>query len=209
MNYDHDSISSIYNQFTDAVSLNQTAMTKAYLVEFVENERSVLEIGCGNGDMGISIAKKGLRVTGLDISKNMIRNAQRKSINNGLTNIRFEQTDFLSYDTDEKFDYVILPYFLNIFPDEEVVKRILKKAISHMKPGGYILIADELNPNNLILSIIVNILRIPVFLFFQITTGMKYHRIHDLEKILATLNMEIIEEKRFLFQYCSVIVGKV
>jgi ubiquinone/menaquinone biosynthesis C-methylase UbiE len=209
MNYDHDSISSIYNQFTDAVSLNQTAMTKAYLVEFVENERSVLEIGCGNGDMGISIAKKGLRVTGLDISKNMIRNAQRKSINNGLTNIRFEQTDFLSYDTDEKFDYVILPYFLNIFPDEEVVKRILKKAISYMKPGGYILIADELNPNNLILSIIVNILRIPIFLFFQITTGMKYHRIHDLEKILATLNMEIIEEKRFLFQYCSVIVGKV
>jgi ubiquinone/menaquinone biosynthesis C-methylase UbiE len=208
MNYNHDSISSIYDQVTDSISLNQTAMTKDYLLQMVIKEKSVLEIGCGNGDLSISLAQKGLKVTGLDISKKMIGNAQRKSEDNNLTDIRFIQKDFLSYETDEKFDYVILAYFLNVFPDERTVKEVMKKVISHLKPDGYILIADELNPKNIVLSSIVNILRIPVFMFFQVTTGMKYHRIHDIDKILRELDVEIIEENRFLFQYCSVIVGK-
>jgi 2-polyprenyl-3-methyl-5-hydroxy-6-metoxy-1,4-benzoquinol methylase len=209
MNYDHDSISSIYNQITNANSLNQTVKSKEYLVGLVRPDTSALELGCGNGILGISLAKKGLSVTGLDLSKKMITNAKKRSKEEGLTNIRFEVTDLLSYDTDEKFDYVVLPYILNVFPDEQSVSEVVKKAISHLKPGGHLLIADEMRPKNALLSICVNILRIPVFMFFMITTGMSYHKIHDLKNIMEKLNIEIIEEKRFLFQYCSVIVGKV
>jgi ubiquinone/menaquinone biosynthesis C-methylase UbiE len=183
--------------------------SKKYLLNFVEKQKSVLDIGCGNGDFAIACGKKASKVIGLDVSKNMIKNAKKNAAKNNLKNVKFSNHDFFSFESDEQFDFVSLVYFLNVFPDEESVELVLNKAKLHLKPGGYILIADELEPINAILHHLVRSLRIPIFLFFYLTTGLKYHKIHDLKKILERLNINIIEEKRFLFQYCSVLIGKV
>jgi ubiquinone/menaquinone biosynthesis C-methylase UbiE len=207
--YSHDSIASIYDPLTDAISLYQTVKTKNYLLKKIKRNSKVLVVACGNGNLAITARKKGCEVVGLDISKKMIKNAKKASKKNNVRGIKFIQGDFLLFYTNEKFDYVVLAYFLNIFPDEKCVEIILEKAKSHLKPEGYFLIADEMDPMNPILSFIVNTFRILVFTFFHITTGIKHHKIHNLPRVMKRLNLKLIEEKRFLFQYCSVIVGKV
>ncbi len=191
------------------ISIYQTVKTKKYLLEKIDKNRSVLDIGCGNGDFAISCAKKVSKVIGLDVSKKMIENAKKNAKRNNIKNVTFYQEDLFSFDLEEKFDYVTLVYFLNVFPDEDSVETVLKKAISHLKPGGYLLIADELKPANAVLSGLISLFRMPVFTFFYLTTGLRYHKIHDLEKLLTRSGIQMIEEKRFLFQYCSVLVGKV
>jgi ubiquinone/menaquinone biosynthesis C-methylase UbiE len=209
LKFNHDSISGIYNQLTDLISFYQTVESKNYLVDTVKVNKSVLDIGCGNGDFAISCAKKASNVVGLDVSIKMIRNAKKAAADNKLTNVNFQIEDFFSFEIDKKFDYVTLVYFLNIFQDENTVEDVLKKVKSFLRPGGHILIADELEPRNKVLSYLVNMFRLPLFNFFYVTTGLKYHKIHDLKKILKKLDIRIIDEKRFLFQYCSVLIGKV
>ena len=209
MKYSHDSVASIYDPLTDAISLYQTVKTKKYLLKKIKRNSKVLVVACGNGNLAISTRKKGCEVVGLDISKRMIKNAKKAAKKNNASGIKFIQGDFISFYTNEKFDYVVLAYFLNIFPDEKCVKIILEKAKSHLKPEGYILIADEMDPKNPLLSLIVNAFRVLVFQFFRITTRIKHHKIHNLPRVMKRLNLKLIEEKRFLFQYCSVIVGKV
>lgn len=209
MKYSHDSIANIYDPLTNAISLYQTVRTKEYLLKKIKRNRKVLVVACGDGNLAISARKKGCEVVGLDISKKMIENAKKAAKKNNVRGVKFIQKDFLSFDTDEKFDYVVLAYFLNIFPDEKFVKIILKKAKSHLKSEGYFLIADEMDPKNPLLSFIVNAFRIPVFQFFRITLGIRHHKIHNIPRVMKRLNIKLIEEKRFLFQYCSVIVGKV
>lgn len=49
-----------------------------YLDALVETQKGVLEIGCGTGRLMIPIAREGYAVTGLDISKEMLRIAREK-----------------------------------------------------------------------------------------------------------------------------------
>ena len=209
MKYNHDKISGIYDQLTNIISLYQTVKTKDYLLRNLNKNKSLLDIGCGNGDFAISCASKVAKVVALDVSNKMIRHARANARDNNLKNVKFILKDFFSFRSDIKFDYVTLVYFLNVFLNEDMVEMVLKKARSHLKPGGYMLIADELEPTSMVLSQMVNIFRLPVFNFFYVTTGLRYHKIHDLEKVLKRLDIKIIEEKRFLYQYCSVLIGKV
>jgi ubiquinone/menaquinone biosynthesis C-methylase UbiE len=190
------------------ISFNQTERSKTYLLSKMIRGSSVLEVGCGNGEFSIACAKKGMNAVGLDVSQKMIENAVTRSTNLNIKDIKFINQDFLKFKTKAKFDYLVFCYFLNIFPNEQVVETVIKKGISNLKPSGIILIADEFEPHNRLLKFLTNIMRIPVFAFFKMFAGVKYHKTHDLRKILKNLNINIIEEKRFLFQYCSILIGK-
>jgi ubiquinone/menaquinone biosynthesis C-methylase UbiE len=179
------------------------------LINIIPNKSSVLEIGCGNGEVAVSCAKRGANIKALDISKNMIDNAKRLAKENNIENILFIQKDFQDFEIEDKFDFVILCYFLNVFPDEKSIENVFEKIKGLLKPNGHLLIADELQPQNFILSKLVNLLRYPVFYYFQIKAGVEHHKIHDLPKILKKKGYELVDEKRFLFQYCSVIIAKV
>ena len=208
MDYSHDSVASIYDGLTDFISLNQTVVTKDYLLEKIEGDTKVLVVGCGTGYIATKARQKGANVVAVDISKKMIERAKKHAVENEAHGITFVQKDFLNLEMEDEFDCIALPFFLNVFPDERTVERVLEKARSHLKPGGGILIADELEPMNKCYWFFINGIRLPVYFFFSVATGIKPHRIHDLKKIMSRLNIHIIEEKRFRFQYCSVLVGR-
>jgi hypothetical protein len=115
----------------------------------------------------------------------------------------------MSMDPGMKFDFVISSFFLNVFPDERTAARVLERVRPFIRKGGRILIADEMDPTDPVLHIIVGMSRVPVFLLFQIITGQRFHRIFDLPALLRQEGYSDIEEVRFLYQYCSVITGKV
>jgi trans-aconitate methyltransferase len=67
------------------------------------NNSSVLDVGCGFGDFYDFLKNKGLTFSyeGIDINSAMLKVAKERH-----SNIAFQETDFGSYNSNKKFDYV-------------------------------------------------------------------------------------------------------
>lgn len=95
--------------------------------------QKVLDLGCGTGHYSIELAKMGLEVTGVDISKEMISYAVEKSRKLGL-DINFLEEDAHSLPfEDETFDLVVSVTALEFFPEPT---KALREGFRVLKPGG-------------------------------------------------------------------------
>ncbi|MFH1788417.1 MAG: class I SAM-dependent methyltransferase [Candidatus Altiarchaeota archaeon] len=99
--------------------------------------RSVLELTCGTGRITLAIAEKGVKVTGLDVSCEMLSKAMEKAARKGLDSTRFIKGDMRSFNLGEKFDLVIIPYnaFLHLITIADQ-KKALNNIGKHMTPKG-------------------------------------------------------------------------
>ncbi|MBE5863422.1 MAG: class I SAM-dependent methyltransferase [Lachnospiraceae bacterium] len=125
---------------------NNTLLDKM-ITEFVKthNVKDAVEFGCGEGRNAIYLAKRGIDVVAIDSSDVAIRNAKDKS--EGLNNVRFICSNFLSVDfEDRKYDLVIdSGMFHHLAPHRRLQYRELLKEI--LKENGYFVLlcfsADE------------------------------------------------------------------
>src|SRR3989304_8464331 len=96
------------------------------------NGKSVLDIGCGFGEMGKFLIKryKGVNYTGFDIVPEFIEEAKRE-----LPKLRFEVRDFFNDPIKEKFDVVIASGVLNsnVENNMEYRKKAIKEMFKHAK----------------------------------------------------------------------------
>lgn len=67
---------------------------------------AVLDMGCGTGRHALELAKRGYRVTGVDLSEGMLAVARAKAAVDGL-DVRFVGSDATTFTTDERFDAAI------------------------------------------------------------------------------------------------------
>jgi SAM-dependent methyltransferase len=91
-----------------------------YTHYFSHEDHTVLEIGCGTGDLLAGI--KGKRKLGIDLSGEMIADARTRH-----PDIEFKQMSAESLDLDEKFDLVILSNLVGYLDDVEQVLQQVKK----------------------------------------------------------------------------------
>lgn len=99
-----------------------------------KNDR-VLDVGCGPGFLVEYLEKAGVRreqITGIDLSPEMIRNAQ-ESYRAG----RFVAGDFLEFQDQDGFDGIVFCSALHDLPDQTAA---LEKAASLLRPGGTLVI---------------------------------------------------------------------
>ncbi len=101
--------------------------------------RSLVDLGCGTGYHVRALTKLGFRATGIDISKQNIRFARKKSAKEGI-HPRFIVNNYYQYHSDEKFHAALCLNWSIPVRDGEV-KRFLDNAYSLLRPGG-ILIFD-------------------------------------------------------------------
>lgn len=67
---------------------------------------TVLDVGCGTGRHAIELARRGYRVTGIDLSSGMLAEARRKATAAGL-DVAFVHADAATYAAPAPFDAVI------------------------------------------------------------------------------------------------------
>ncbi|MFX0057922.1 MAG: class I SAM-dependent methyltransferase [Candidatus Heimdallarchaeota archaeon] len=110
-------------------------------VSLLPKRARVLDAGCGAGIPASKfLVKKGLKVTGIDISDTMLEMA-RKNVPNAL----FLKKDMKELDFDNNyFEGVISVYALFHIPKEEHLF-VFKKFYEVLKPGGILMINTGLN----------------------------------------------------------------
>ena len=107
-----------------------------FLLEYINKDNQVLDLGCGNGRLYEFIREKGAQYCGLDYSDNLVTEARKKYLE-----AKFLIGNILDFNTEQKFDAVISVSVLNHFPRElqsEVIQRIKKL----LKPGGKLLLIN-------------------------------------------------------------------
>lgn len=98
----------------------------------------VLELGCGTGRVTIPLAKAGIDMTGLEISREMLEKAVTKAEEAGvIEHLSFIQGDMRQFSLGKKFGLIMIPYrsFLHLLHIQEQMKA-LRCIREHLQPGG-------------------------------------------------------------------------
>lgn len=102
---------------------------------------TVLDVGCGTGRHSIELAKRGYKVTGVDISSGMLSEA-KKSAATANVHVEWIQSDAVKYSPDRHYDAVIClceGAFGLVGKDEEPIEHdmaILNHISDALKPNG-------------------------------------------------------------------------
>lgn len=105
----------------------------------VNGSSSICDFGCGPGLYTARLAEKGAKVTGIDFSKRSINYARNTAEQKNLT-IEYVNRNYLSFDTDKKYELIIMIMcdFCVLNPEER--KNLLQKFHRILKPAGYVLL---------------------------------------------------------------------
>ncbi len=109
-------------------------------------ESPILELSCGTGRLTIPIAKAGVRVTGLDISKSMLKMAARKistqskQLRKNITLLHGDVTGF--HIAQQHFTAIFSPWgFIPVTPQQQI--GMLESVKKHLLPDGRLIIDIE------------------------------------------------------------------
>jgi 2-polyprenyl-6-hydroxyphenyl methylase/3-demethylubiquinone-9 3-methyltransferase len=106
--------------------------------------KNVIDIGCGGGVLSESMARKGARVTGIDLSKKALKVADLHSLESGVE-VRYKHiaAEDMAAAEPGQFDIVTCMEMLEHVPDPAA---IVRAAATLVKPGGH-LFFSTLNRN--------------------------------------------------------------
>ena len=98
------------------------------------NKGEVLELACGTGLTMIHLAKCGIKITGVDITPEMLEYARIKA--EGLP-VTFIESDARTFESQKRFSMIYLTgnAFQAFLEDEDQVS-LLKTVYKHLKPNG-------------------------------------------------------------------------
>ena len=100
-----------------------------------EKSKTLLDLGCGYGPLGISLAKvQGVQATMVDINNRAIDLAQKNAEKNGVTANIYEKVS-------GTFDYIISNP--PIRAGKQVVHTIIADSINYLKDGGHLTIVIQ------------------------------------------------------------------
>jgi len=139
------------------------------IVKYIKNKTKILDLGCGNGYATIEFAKrKNIQITGIDYSKEMIRQANKALSRLGKSlrkKIKFRAEDMLEINYKGEFDMVITcRALINLLSFNEQ-KRAIKNIFHALKGRGlYIMCENTLDGLNKLNSLrrLLGLKEIPV-----------------------------------------------
>ena len=106
-----------------------------------ESAKSLLDVGCGYGTLGLTLAKKfDLDVTMVDVNSRALDLCRKNAIDNAVSNSKIELSNIYE-SVSEKYDAIISNP--PIRAGKEVVHEILAGAFGHLNDGGHLTIVIQ------------------------------------------------------------------
>ena len=93
-----------------------------------------LDLGCGTGNLTVELASRGIEMTGVDISEDMLMVAREKSEGMDILYLNQDMTEFELYGT---VDFIVSSLdCINYITDKRDLQRVMKLANNYLEPGG-------------------------------------------------------------------------
>lgn len=125
------------------IAPNQKALFKQ-IIELIEPERELIDIGCGTGFFSFTAADKCKTILGIDLSKRNIDKANRNLRKNPYANLTFKNAylhDIISQEM-KHFDYAVLTYVIHEVNEKDRIQLLTEIA----QVADKIIIGDYLIP---------------------------------------------------------------
>jgi len=179
------------------LTLGQIDRAYDRITSCVRRGQLVLDIGCGTGALTLRAARRGAKVTGMDVNPQMLEIARRRLEEEGLADkveLRERGVAELPDEPDEKYDVVMSGLCFSELTEDER-KYALREIRRILKPGGLLLIADETRPRGLLKGITYWLIRAPLAAVTYIVTQRTTGAVRDLPGRIAGVKL-IVESCR-------------
>jgi demethylmenaquinone methyltransferase/2-methoxy-6-polyprenyl-1,4-benzoquinol methylase len=154
---------------------------------------NVLDVGCGTGGASIACEAFGAHVTGIDRDAGMLEVAASESTS--VQWLEIDATEIEDHFGPESLDAVVSCLaFSEMSP--EVQRYVLSIALSRLRPGGRLVIADEVDPDRIGQRLWYRVRRVPVVALTWLLTQTGTRPVGDLEPAIATAGFTQIEIER-------------
>jgi SAM-dependent methyltransferase len=96
----------------------------------------VLDLGCGTGRVAVRLARRGHRVTALDLEPTFLEEAARRA-HAWRVDLATTVADARSFELERRFDLVLAPMqLMQLFHGPEERMEMLTAVAAHLRPGG-------------------------------------------------------------------------
>ena len=108
--------------------------TIAGTTSLLTNSDTVLDLGCGSGEIGLDIARHVHQVHGVDVSRKMIDLANQKARDRGVINVEFGQADAFDQGLAGRSFSAVTAF--NVFHLVDDIQGVLVRLHDVLEPGG-------------------------------------------------------------------------
>lgn len=186
-----DLIAPLYNRLQNLVFGQQLLIAQCYLFNSIEPGSNILVIGGGTGDFLPSLlSKKPKQITYVESSLVML-NLAKKNYKDDC--IAWEHRNVLDWKAELKYDFVLLPFILDLFT-EDIIHDILTNVKSSLKPSGKFILTDFYYSKNRY----KNFLIATMIQFFGFVSNIKARRLPDYENSFSKIGFTKKKSEEYL-----------
>lgn len=181
----YDKVASKYNELYNNIYYINELNT---FVNLLNNNDSVLDVGCGNGLVSDYLEQKGMKVTAIDSSQNMLDICKKRN-----NNIDYYKMDVRNLNFEDSTFNAIFCYAVLIHIDKLETFKVLKTFYKLLKSKGILFInvmeEKEPNENTTVVESLDN----------QYKTWFQYYNKEELINMLKEIGFSIIETSDRIF----------
>lgn len=105
--------------------------------------KAVLDVGCGVGRWSLELARRGARVTGIDLAPSMLEEARRRGRAGGVAErCTFQHEDVTRFDLGRTFDLVLAVTVLQHVMDDRSLAAAAASLSRHVARGGALVLME-------------------------------------------------------------------
>lgn len=176
------------------LTLGRLDRTYDHLASHIERGQQVLDIGCGTGALTLRAARRGAKIKAIDINAQMLEIAAEHVRREGLADsVKLVEMGVAELDGEQTqaYDAVTAGLCLSELSEDEM-HYTLRHCARILRPGGMLLIADELEPHGLAMRVAHFLLRAPLVAITYLLTQQTTHPAANLPNKLKAAGFDIV-----------------
>ncbi len=176
------------------------SVDRAYdrLAARIEAGQRVLDVGCGTGALTMRAARRGARVKGVDVNAQMLEIArQRVSASDLSEHVDLQEMGIAELDAELPGSYdVVMSGLCFSELSEDEIDYGLRQIVRILRPGGLLLVADEVKPRDLARRLLHAVTKAPFAALTYLISQQTTHAVEDLPGKLSKAGFTIESVRR-------------
>ncbi len=157
---------------------------------------NVLDLGCGTGNMTKRLTHLGFCVTGVDASPEMLAVARKKVLDGPSPHwLEAGAVELIDHFPPDSFDSIVsVLLFSELSPAEQQLA--LRQCHTLLRPGGRLILADEVRPEKWTRRVLHSLLRLPLIAITYALTQTGTTPVRGLKQMLTQAGFHAVTEAR-------------